>query len=357
MLLPALLAPEGSPHHLRLIGTLIPTYILVALGFSTCLKFLQTLLPSDPQSSSLSPATSYRPLPTITYLLPATCYLFLSLQTFTHYFNQWPTTDFTLPFDLYAVDLAADIAHAPPETAYVLPMDIRAQAEARHYTLDYLLAPYPPVYHYLPVDERNAEVILTAAARDKTELRIVRWQEDKHREADEKEIVTYLLAENATLAAREERRVYDLEYYALASESTTFTLPEITQQIGANFDNLLRLDAAYVPATASPGDWLPVAITLAPLAPLEVDYKASLRLLNVSGERILQKDRTLKHNFHQGTSLWPAETVNEYYLLPLPTDLPSGEVTVVLVIYHPDTQAPLVAGGGVEVPLGMVMVE
>ena len=32
MLLPALLAPEGAPHHLRLIGTAPPTYIFIALG-------------------------------------------------------------------------------------------------------------------------------------------------------------------------------------------------------------------------------------------------------------------------------------------------------------------------------------
>jgi hypothetical protein len=30
MLLPALLAPEGAPHHLRLIGTIVPTYAFIA---------------------------------------------------------------------------------------------------------------------------------------------------------------------------------------------------------------------------------------------------------------------------------------------------------------------------------------
>jgi hypothetical protein len=64
----------------------------------------------------------------------------------------------------------------------------------------------------------------------------------------------------------------------------------------------------------------------------------------------------LAHDFHQGTSLWPAEPVNEYYLVPLPTDLPPGQYTVVLVIYHPDTLAALAAGGAVEVPLGTVQI-
>ena len=67
-----------------------------------------------------------------------------------------------------------------------------------------------------------------------------------------------------------------------------------------------------------PGDDLPVALTVAPLAPMTTDYKASIRLIGPAGEPIVQKDRQLQHNFHQGTSLWPPETVNEYYLLPTP---------------------------------------
>ena len=100
-----------------------------------------------------------------------------------------------------------------------------------------------------------------------------------------------------------------------------------------------------------------VAIALAPLMPMEMDYKASLRLISPAGELVAQKDRILKHNFHQGTSLWPPETVNEYYLLSIPADLPSGNYSVVVVIYHPDTLAPLIADGLAEVPLGQVRIE
>ena len=89
---------------------------------------------------------------------------------------------------------------------------------------------------------------------------------------------------------------------------------------------------------------------------METNYKVSLRLIGPGGERVAQKDRTLRHNFHQGTSLWPPETVNEYYLLPVPPDAPAGNYTVAVVIYHPDTQAHLVAAGSVEIPLGQVRI-
>ncbi|MBN1995514.1 MAG: hypothetical protein JW953_22695 [Anaerolineae bacterium] len=357
MLLPALLAPEGAPHHLRLIGAIVPTYLFIAVGMTAAAGLLVKLI------SSILRYPKYALCPHLLsatcYLLPAICYLLLALQTYSNYFLRWPAAvDFTLPFDLYAVRLANDIAQAPPDTVYVLPMDIRAGPEARHYTLDYLLASYrPSAYIYLPVDEHNAETLLTTrAVAGKNELRLVRWTADKHHEADAKEIVAFLLQTNAVLVTRESYPVYDLETYTL-NRNASFTLPAITQPIGATFDNLLRLDAAFIPPTAAPGHSLPVALTFAPLAQMEADYKVSLRLISPNGERVAQKDRVLLHNFHQGTSLWPPETANEYYLLPIPSDAQPGQYTVGVVVYHPDTQAPLLAGGLVEVPLGAVWVK
>ncbi|MCB9106217.1 MAG: glycosyltransferase family 39 protein [Anaerolineales bacterium] len=350
MLLPALLAPEGAPHHLRLLGTLVPAYIFIAVGVTITVHFLIRILSrAIPNLQSL--------ISNLQYLIPFVLYTFLAFHTITNYFIRWPNTaDFTLPFDLYATRLAADITQAPSGVGYVLPMDIRAAAEARHYTLDYLLAAQPhAAYTYIPVDERNAERLLAQAAQGQTELRVVRWTDDKHRGADAKEIVTFLLETNGVLTGHESYPVYDVDTYTLIGQPS-FTLPAIDQPIGAEFDGLLRLDAAYVSPQIAPGDDLPVALTLAPLAPMTTDYKASIRLIGPAGEPIVQKDRQLQHNFHQGTSLWPPETVNEYYLLPTPPETSPGDYMVKVVLYHPDTLAPLVASGVVEVPVGTVTV-
>ncbi|GAB4443843.1 MAG: hypothetical protein Kow0031_26170 [Anaerolineae bacterium] len=346
MLLPALLAPEGAPHHLRLIGTLVPTTIFIAIGLAALCEFVSRQLSVVSRQLSLATCT----------LLPAALYIFLALQTWNTYFIRWPQQDFTLTFDLYATRLAGQIAQQDAATATVLPMDIRAGDEARHYTLDYLLSPSDAARLYLPVDERNAERVLTAAAAGHDTLRVVRWSADKHLAADEKGIVTFLLRTQAAPLGVESFPVYDIESYAVAPQ-TTFRLPAINRPIGANFDDLLRLDAVAVPPSAAPGEALPMALTLAPLAPMEADYRASLRLVSPAGERIAQVDRTLRHNFHQGTSLWPPESVNEYFLLPIPPDAAPGEYTVSVVLYHPDTQVPLVAGGVAELPLGAVRLE
>ncbi|MCB9101601.1 MAG: glycosyltransferase family 39 protein [Anaerolineales bacterium] len=350
MLLPALLAPEGAPHHLRLLGAIIPTYIFIAMGVTSIVYFITRILSRPTRNYQLS-IINYQ------LLVPLLLYTILAFHTMTNYFIRWPNaTDFTLPFDLYATRLAADIAQAPPGIGYVLPMDIRAADEARHYTIDYLLADHPnAAYTYLPVDERNAERWLTQAAQGQTQLRVVRWTNDKHREADAKEIVTFLLEINGDLTGHESYPVYDVDTYTLIGQPA-FTLPAIDHPIGADFDGLLRLDAAYVSPQIAPGDDLPVALTLAPLAPMTTDYKASIRLIGPAGETIAQKDRQLQHNFHQGTSLWPPETVNEYYLLPAPPETPPGDYVVKVVLYQPDTLAPLVANGVVEVPIGKVIV-
>jgi hypothetical protein len=352
MLLPAILAPEGAPHHLRLLGTIVPTYALLAVGLDGVA----------------------RKVPKWGKWLPLLLYAVVAYQTYTHYFIHWPTVgDFTLPFDRYAVTLAAEIKAAPAKVAYVLPMDLRAGDEARHYTLDYLtgcvpqirevkgecLPPYgdrtAPPYTYIPVDERIAGILLAEAAAGHTELRAVRWTDDKHREADAKEIITYLLAGAAHLDSRASFPVYDLEAYTLAA-TPTFTLPAIAQPVGANFEGLLRVEAAFIPTEAASSRQLPIALTFTPLGPMGVDYKASIRLVSPAGERVAQKDRLLMHAFHQGTSLWPAEAVNEYYLLDIPPNARPGLYTVTVVIYHPETQAPLLAGGQVEVATGQVSV-
>ncbi|MCG3207113.1 MAG: hypothetical protein FOGNACKC_00713 [Anaerolineae bacterium] len=345
MLLPALLAPEGAPHHLRLLGAMIPAYLLVALGLVTVADGLARWLAGRPAR-----------LPVVArFVLPAVLFAAVGWQTGQNYFVRWPQTDFTLPFDLYATRLAADIARADARAGYVLPMDIRAGAEARHYTLDYLLADTPAAYTYLPVGD-DAGAILSRAAAGKDQLKVVRWTADKHREADAKEIVTFLLAQAGRLTGQESFPVYNIETYALRP-GATFVLPQPNRPIGANFDNLLQLDAVYLPPAAAPGGWLPLAMTLSPLAKMDTDTKASVRLVSPAGERLAQIDRTLLHNFHQGTSLWPPEPVTEYYLLPVPPDAAPGDYAVTVVFYRPDTLAPLVAAGQAEVALGTVRVD
>ncbi len=342
LLLPGILAPEGAPHYLRIIGTAPATYILIAIG-------LAQISPGLPAGAG-----------NIQYLISKwrisnwliLIFLPIGLVTARDYFARWAKLpELYMAYDVYAVELVQHIeAETDPSLAYIIPMDLRAGHEARHYTLDFLYRGDIP-YYYLSVDETTAAARLTQAAAGHRTLRVVRWLQDKHAAADEREVVTFLLATTARLVEEETFPAYRIETWVLPSVHTTFALPVIKREVGATFSGKLRLEAANVSAL---GETVAVALRWAPLAAMDVDYKASLRLVAPDGNVVAQKDRFLRHNWHQGTSLWPPETVNEYYLLP---SVPPGEYEVWVVVYHPETLAPLVVDGNVQVSLGTVLVK
>jgi hypothetical protein len=279
-------------------------------------------------------------------------FLAIGLVTARDYFVRWVRLpQLYMAYDVYAVELAEQIAaETDPSAAYVIPMDLRAGNEARHYTLDLLYRGDTP-YYYLPVDEGTAAAQLTEAAAGRKVLRVVRWVQDKHAAADEREVVTFLLTQAARLAGEEMYPVYRIETWELLSAGTRFALPTINTPVGETFGGDLRLEAADISLKEG---MMFVALRWAPMAAMDVDYKASLRLVAADGSLVAQKDRFLRHNWHQGTHLWPPETVNEYYVLPR---VSPGEYEVQVVVYDPDTLAPLVTDAGAEVSLGKVRVE
>jgi 4-amino-4-deoxy-L-arabinose transferase-like glycosyltransferase len=344
MLLPGILAPEDAPHHLRIIGTAPATYILVAVGLSQIsnIKYQMSSL------CSFSVSMFFRHAEWVVVLV----FLLIGLVTARDYFAHWARLpELYMTYDVYALELAEQMTlETESSVAYVIPMDLRAGHEARHYTLDFLYRGDIP-YYYVSVDEATIAARLTEVAAGRKALRVVRWLQDKHSAADEREMVTFLLANAGRLESEESYPVYRIETWALPSVHTSFVLPAIVRYVGATFGDVLRLEAVDLSVV---GDTVAVALRWAPLAAMDVDYKASLRMVAADGSVAAQKDRFLRHNWHQGTSLWPPETVNEYYLLP---PVPLGEYEVRVVVYQPETLAPLMTDGGAEVSLGKVRVE
>jgi hypothetical protein len=285
------------------------------------------------------------------YLLPLV-FVPIGLITARDYFLGWTKQpELYMAYDVYAVELAQHMAEeSDPSAAYVLPMDLRAGHEARHYTLDFLYRGATP-YYYLPVNEATVAAQLTDMATGHRIFRIVRWLQDKHATADEREVVTFLLQRVARLVGEETYPAYRIETWALPSAHAAFSLPDIHMDVGATFGDALRLEAADASVV---GKTVAVAVRWAPLAAMDVDYKASLRLVARDGSTAAQKDRFLLHNWHQGTHVWPLETVNEYYLLP---PVPPGEYELRVVVYHPETLSPLLTESGPEASLGVVWVE
>jgi hypothetical protein len=365
MLLPGILAPEGAPHHLRIIGTAPATYILVAVGLHQITHLLGWL--ASAAKSETWGLASLRPPKPVNLLvsrfadwLPVLIFLPIGLVTARYYFVRWAKLpELYMAFDVYAVELAKRMAgETDPSAVYVIPMDLRAGHEARHYTLDFYLShcecePYLSEipYYYLPVDETTAAARMTQVATGRKTIRVVWWLQDKHAAADERELARFLLAGVARLVDEETYPVYRTQTWELPSAHTEFALPTIDGEVWATYSDVLRLETANVSVGE---ETIAVALRWAPLAAMDVNYKASVRLVAPNGSVMAQKDRFLRHNWHQETSQWPPETVNEYYLLPL---VPQGEYEIQVVVYHPETLAPLMADGGYEVRLDKVQVK
>jgi 4-amino-4-deoxy-L-arabinose transferase-like glycosyltransferase len=350
MLSPGILAPEDPPHHLRIIGTAPATYTLVAVGLTFIVSNIKQRV-SSIRYSKVRRFLNWRSQRWVNFV-PLIVFVPIGLFTARDYYVRWARLpDLYMTYDVYAVELARHMAQEEDPTAvYVIPMDLRAGAEARHYTLDFLYRGDTP-YHYLAVDETSVAAQLTQAVAGYRTLHLVRWLQDKHVAADEREVVTFLLQGEADWVEGQTYPAYQIETWALPSTHTTFRLPSIDGQVGAVFGGVLRLDAAHVSVR---GESVGLALRWAPLAAMPVDYKASLRLMAADGSVVAQKDRTLRHNWHQGTATWPPETVNEYYVLP---PVPPGEYTLQVVVYAPDTLAPLTVDGRAEKSLGTVKVE
>lgn len=349
MLLPGVLAPENPPHHLRIIGSWVGAVIFVAVGLWAALEWAEGLL----QKRGAQKAARY-----LCPVVVVVFYLLVAWRTYHDYFRVWADSPgLYMAFDVYAEELADEIvADDEPGVVYVIPMDLRAAHEARHYSLDFLYVSRggQTPYHYLVVDENTIAGDLTAFAEGKRVLRVVSWKEDKHVEADAREMVRFLLATGAEFAGARERRVYRVETYLLPTDHARFELPRTTIPSADVFGGVLRLNGVGYTGTVHAGDPVAAVLGWERIGEARKNYKVSLRLVDSGGKLIAQKDRSLMHNWHQGVTGWAeGEPVNEYYLLELPEDAPAGEYRLLVLVYDPDTLEPL----GPEVELGRVFVD
>ncbi len=77
---------------------------------------------------------------------------------------------------------------------------------------------------------------------------------------------------------------------------------------------------------------------------LAVDFAISLRLYNLEGERVFQRDHVLREatKFSRTTSLWKPQPAGTVFELEIPNDLVAGEYELRLVVYDLKTLIPTV---------------
>jgi hypothetical protein len=143
-------------------------------------------------------------------------------------------------------------------------------------------------------------------------------------------------AENRSIG---ERR---LALYYFPSQSLTGTA------IGATFGGAIALERASTLPATHPGDVLPVVLHWRATQRVTADYHVFVHLLDAEGNRVAQSDGQ-PALWTRPTSSWsPGEGIEDQHGLSLPTDLPSGDYTLIVGLYNPTDGTRLRTEEGVD---------
>lgn len=126
--------------------------------------------------------------------------------------------------------------------------------------------------------------------------------------------------------------------------------------LDAALGDVARLIAASAPATATAGADLPVALAWRAQSPSATAFKVTVQLLGPDGRPAAQHDAEPVADARPTTGWLPDEIVLDRHAVALPPDLPPGDYTLAVALYHPLTaeRLPLTGGTAAEVAPGLV---
>jgi hypothetical protein len=230
-----------------------------------------------------------------------------------------------------------------------------------HYYVERSHIPAPTSYLFVDIHTAAARLQQEAAGRDRLYW-VTWWGSD----TDPREVIPFLAEKAGNFAGQRDFRGYHVEWFNL-SPTAQFDLPTTLQPVAATFGEVVRLDGLAYGETTTPGNpsWVTLHYTL--LRETEVNYKASLRLRNASGQIVAQLDRDLLNDRHFRTAAWPLSdpTLNQalnVYTLPIPPETVPGSYQLELVIYNAEPPYPsegvsgLPSDDGVSAILGKIAI-
>jgi hypothetical protein len=150
-------------------------------------------------------------------------------------------------------------------------------------------------------------------------------------------------------------------------EAMTPSLSQPSQSRQVQFWNLINLTGVDLPTTSlKPGEFLPFTLYWHSIAPITVDLRAFVHLLDESGKIVAQLDWTPQDELgFLPTSAWqPNRLVVDRQSMPVPVDVSPGQYRLVVGWYYPVTgdRLPLTANdvpgeSGDTAQIGIVTIE
>jgi mannosyltransferase len=310
---------------------LLPIVLIFALDLykEAWLKFLIVVLPpfhvlTARGMANLVQGVRYKKQEAITLHL-ASCILLIGLSTVAVY----PSLHNLYFNPAYARDdyrqIAADVAaSAGADTAVILNAPNQWEVFTYYYPDRDV---YPAPYHPSP---SRVEEFLSPLVEGYDRLFVVTWGDA---ESDPQRLIESWLAANAYKA--------DDRWYGRVRLATYGTSP-LPQQpavvLDADFGEAMHLLGYALPGDSlAPGDILPVTLFWEARAPALEPFKVTVQLLGDAGPPVAQHDGEPVGGFAPTTIWQPGQAVTDRHGVLIPTDLPPGDYTLVVAVYHAAT--------------------
>ena len=364
LILPAMLADSGSwgPNTLRMIGAAPAIYLLIGCGMWETYRFLR--------ARSFAFAWRQRPIlfenETKVAIAAAAIVVGLILVqgvvTYRSFFVQWAGTPaYYRAYQAEWADAARvlNAQQTDEDVVYILPYPWQNEHSSDvHYGFEYLYQGAAPAHILSTITPHNlAQKVETALSAEEsfTTVSFVDWNNELFGgDARSEEHTITLLGKYGRYLRSDEYGSFQIHTFRDVSLDRPWTLYDRLQPLTIHYDKGISLQGLALGQAegqlSSNGKFLVedarslwVALKWQTAPGLEIDFAISMRLHNVEGGSVYQKDFVLSNSEPASTSHWLAdELVDTLFYLDLPADLRPGEYELRLVVYDFETLEPTV---------------
>jgi hypothetical protein len=337
MLLPSIIAPEGSiPHLRRAVGTVVPTFALAGLGLAT------------PLWLTAQRQMAWRRLVLVMATL-AIAFLSLSTrarQTYAGYYLRVKDDEAAaLMNHIFDFELAEVMtAEGDESTSYVLPVDSASGTLFPESSTLAFLYQGQATYAYVWDDETSLFDELRKLAQGKTRIGLVHWRVSKHTQADPKQVFSYVLERWGVSDEDTAHKYFDVDYFVLETDAQA-AVPATLTPTDVSFEGRLALVGTAIDENPMAGAPLWAELAWRKTSDFSTNYQVAIQLEDEAGHNVGQTDKPLLNNrWHRGTGEWEVGAEErDYYLLRVDPATPPGTYRLKAVVYANQGDGPRLA--------------
>ena len=367
MILPAMLAATRGqgPNFLRMSGAAPAIFLLIGVGMWEACKYLMLRFAALQWRAKFIFQANDTKAAVAMGALVASSVLYQGVDSYSTFFQKWAGTPaFFRAYHTEWADAARVLNAQPSEKGitYILPYPkLNEHYGDEHFGFEYLYQGAVPAHIIHATTPHNLAQRIESALGTEEKVSTVKYLDWDNEvvggdaRADEHAIA--LLDKYGHFLDSEEFDSFLIHTFADVSLDRPWTLFEFLEPLEVHFDGGISLNGLahgqgveqhslqqlFILGVGHP---LWVALQWQTAPKLDVEYSVSLRLHNVGGEGVHQRDVVLRDKDTNTTRHWTAdELVNTLHYLDLPPDLPPGEYELRLVVYDFETLKPTVELG------------